>query len=91
MLGFLIILLCMLVCTSLYSMEFSLNTLYDLENDKGAVFSSVFGSDTCDLNKIIVMRINKDVSANFVVSVSSILERSRTVLRYVLRSWNQTK
>ena len=62
-------------------MEFSLNALYDLENDLGAVFSSVFGAESHDLNKSIVMRNNKDVLANFVVSVSGILERSRTTLR----------
>ena len=63
------------------SMEFSLNVLYDLENDLGAVFSSVFGPDTRELNKSIVMKNNKVVLGNFVVSVSGIFERIRTTLR----------
>ena len=68
-------------CTSVYSVEFTLNALYDLENDLGAVFSSVFGADTSDLNKSIVMRNNKDVLANFVVSMTGTLKRSRTSVR----------
>ena len=41
-------------------MELSLNALYDLENDFGAVFNSVFGAESRNLNKSIVMRNNKD-------------------------------
>ena len=41
----------------------------------------MFGADALDLNKSVVMENNKDVLINFVVSVSSILERSRTTLR----------
>ena len=41
----------------------------------------MFGADTHDLKKSIVMKNNMDVLENFVVSVSGILERNRTTLR----------
>ena len=50
-----------IVCTSVYSILFPLNALYDLENDLGAVFSSMFRAESRYWNKSIVIRNNKDV------------------------------
>ena len=62
-------------------MEFSLNTLYDLEQELESTFGSVFDANPKHLNKSAVMKINKDVLASFVLSVSSILEKSKATLR----------
>ena len=48
-------------------MEFSLDTLYDLEKDLSSVVGSVFGLDEGDLSKAVIMKKNKDVLANLVV------------------------
>ena len=77
---------CCIVYTScilaiVYKMQFSQDNLYNLEKDLSSVFGSVFGSDEGDLRKAAIMKKNKDVLANLVLSVAGVLERSRTVLR----------
>ena len=76
---------------AVYIMDFSLNTLYDLEKELDSVFGSVFGANLERLSKSTVMKTDKGVLANLVVSVAGVLGKSRTALHSAAVSIEELK
>ena len=73
---------------AVYIMDFSLNTLYDLEKELDSVFGSVFEADLSRLGKTTIMKTDKGVLANLVAGV---LGKSRTGLHSAAVSIEELK